>query len=168
MPLSDVDVRIDEVSQIIDVFFEYFCVVASYLFFYHNFRVTLKVFLFCSFKPFCSAVDFFFISLTFYFVWLYFFCETYHSFRSTNWISLTVYLQYQTVLQTNADGTFSLIQVDPSTLSNNPSIITLPDGTTAQVQGVATVSWNWRFIFYRPSYSLWMKILLKIFLELEN
>jgi hypothetical protein len=45
-------------------------------------------------------------------------------------------LQYtQTVLQTNADGTVSLIQVDP----NNP-IITLPDGTTAQVQGVATVS----------------------------
>lgn len=48
--------------------------------------------------------------------------------------------QYQTVLQTNGDGTFSLIQVDPSTLTNNPSIITLPDGTTAQVQGVATVS----------------------------
>lgn len=42
----------------------------------------------------------------------------------------------QTVLSTiqNADGTVSLIQVDP----NNP-IITLPDGTTAQVQGVATV-----------------------------
>lgn len=50
--------------------------------------------------------------------------------------------QYQTVLQTNADGTFSLIQVDPSTLSNNPSIITLPDGTTAQVQGVATVCYK--------------------------
>ncbi|XP_070490462.1 DNA-binding protein Ewg isoform X2 [Chironomus tepperi] len=48
-------------------------------------------------------------------------------------------VDYQTVLQTNADGTFSLIQVDPSTLSNNPSIITLPDGTTAQVQGVATL-----------------------------
>jgi hypothetical protein len=48
--------------------------------------------------------------------------------------------QYQTVLQTNGDGTFSLIQVDSSTLTNNPSIITLPDGTTAQVQGVATVS----------------------------
>lgn len=47
--------------------------------------------------------------------------------------------QYQTVLQTNGDGTFSLIQVDPATLQNNPSIITLPDGTTAQVQGVATV-----------------------------
>lgn len=45
--------------------------------------------------------------------------------------------QYPTVLQTitNPDGTVSLIQVDPS----NP-IITLPDGTTAQVQGVATVS----------------------------
>lgn len=46
-------------------------------------------------------------------------------------------LQYPTtVLQTitNPDGTVSLIQVDPS----NP-IITLPDGTTAQVQGVATI-----------------------------
>ncbi|CAH1730306.1 unnamed protein product [Chironomus riparius] len=51
----------------------------------------------------------------------------------------TANANYQTVLQTNADGTFSLIQVDPSTLSNNPSIITLPDGTTAQVQGVATL-----------------------------
>jgi nuclear respiratory factor 1 len=41
------------------------------------------------------------------------------------------------VLQTisNPDGTVSIIQVDP----NNP-IITLPDGTTAQVQGVTTVS----------------------------
>nr|CAD7193573.1 unnamed protein product [Timema douglasi] len=41
-----------------------------------------------------------------------------------------------TVLQTisNPDGTVSIIQVDP----NNP-IITLPDGTTAQVQGVATI-----------------------------
>ncbi|XP_026272128.1 DNA-binding protein Ewg isoform X4 [Frankliniella occidentalis] len=40
-----------------------------------------------------------------------------------------------TVLQTinNPDGSVSLIQVDP----NNP-IITLPDGTTAQVQGVAS------------------------------
>lgn len=40
------------------------------------------------------------------------------------------------VLQTisNPDGTVSIIQVDP----NNP-IITLPDGTTAHVQGVATV-----------------------------
>lgn len=46
--------------------------------------------------------------------------------------------QYPTaVLQTitNPDGTVSIIQMDPS----NP-IITLPDGTTAQVQGVATVS----------------------------
>lgn len=34
----------------------------------------------------------------------------------------------------NADGTVSIIQVDP-----NNQIITLPDGTTAQVQGVATV-----------------------------
>lgn len=43
------------------------------------------------------------------------------------------------MLQTiqNADGTVSIIQVDP----NNP-IITLSDGTTAQVQGVATVSFK--------------------------
>lgn len=49
----------------------------------------------------------------------------------------TVTAQYApTVLQTisNPDGTVSIIQVDP----NNP-IITLPDGTTAQVQGVATI-----------------------------
>lgn len=49
----------------------------------------------------------------------------------------TVTAQYApTVLQTisNPDGTVSIIQVDPS----NP-IITLPDGTTAQVQGVATI-----------------------------
>ncbi|XP_046661286.1 DNA-binding protein Ewg-like isoform X2 [Homalodisca vitripennis] len=41
-----------------------------------------------------------------------------------------------TMLQTisNPDGTLSIIQVDPS----NP-IITLPDGTTAHVQGVATI-----------------------------
>ncbi|BES90881.1 DNA-Hypothetical protein protein [Nesidiocoris tenuis] len=41
-----------------------------------------------------------------------------------------------TVLQTitNPDGSVSIIQVDP----NNP-IITLPDGTTAHVQGVATI-----------------------------
>jgi nuclear respiratory factor 1 len=41
------------------------------------------------------------------------------------------------VLQTitNPDGTVSIIQVDAAN-----SIITLPDGTTAQVQGVATVS----------------------------
>lgn len=35
---------------------------------------------------------------------------------------------------TNPDGTVSIVQVDP----NNP-IITLPDGTTAHVQGLATV-----------------------------
>ncbi|KAK2575596.1 hypothetical protein KPH14_011305 [Odynerus spinipes] len=49
----------------------------------------------------------------------------------------TMTAQYPTaVLQTitNPDGTVSIIQVDPS----NP-IITLPDGTTAQVQGVATI-----------------------------
>lgn len=49
----------------------------------------------------------------------------------------TITAQYPTaVLQTitNPDGTVSIIQVDPS----NP-IITLPDGTTAQVQGVATI-----------------------------
>ncbi|EFN68783.1 DNA-binding protein Ewg [Camponotus floridanus] len=41
-----------------------------------------------------------------------------------------------TVLQTitNPDGSVSIIQVDPNT-----PIITLPDGTTAQVQGVATI-----------------------------
>lgn len=44
---------------------------------------------------------------------------------------------YPAVLQTitNPDGSISILQVDP----NNP-IITLPDGTTAQVQGLATVS----------------------------
>nr|CAD7395165.1 unnamed protein product [Timema poppensis] len=49
-----------------------------------------------------------------------------------------------TVLQTisNPDGTVSIIQVDP----NNP-IITLPDGTTAQVQGVATLA---DFLFFAP------------------
>lgn len=49
----------------------------------------------------------------------------------------TMTAQYPTtVLQTitNPDGTVSIIQVDPST-----PIITLPDGTTAQVQGVATI-----------------------------
>lgn len=35
---------------------------------------------------------------------------------------------------TNPDGTVSIVQVDP----NNP-IITLPDGTTAHVQGMATI-----------------------------
>lgn len=47
-----------------------------------------------------------------------------------------------TVLQTisNPDGSVSLIQVDP----NNP-IITLPDGTTAQVQGVASVCFKLPF-----------------------
>jgi hypothetical protein len=45
-------------------------------------------------------------------------------------------VDYTQVLSTitNADGTVSILQVDP----NNP-IITLPDGTTAQVQGVATL-----------------------------
>lgn len=37
----------------------------------------------------------------------------------------------------NADGTVSIIQVDP-----NNQIITLPDGTTAQVQGIATVTYS--------------------------
>ncbi|XP_011702709.1 PREDICTED: DNA-binding protein P3A2 isoform X6 [Wasmannia auropunctata] len=49
----------------------------------------------------------------------------------------TMTAQYPTtVLQTitNPDGTVSIIQVDPNT-----PIITLPDGTTAQVQGVATI-----------------------------
>jgi hypothetical protein len=48
-----------------------------------------------------------------------------------------------TVLQTitNPDGTVSIIQVDPNT-----PIITLPDGTTAQVQGVATVSFLQKYL----------------------
>ncbi|XP_067206814.1 DNA-binding protein Ewg isoform X5 [Linepithema humile] len=52
----------------------------------------------------------------------------------------TMTAQYPTtVLQTitNPDGTVSIIQVDPNT-----PIITLPDGTTAQVQGVATIHTN--------------------------
>lgn len=55
-----------------------------------------------------------------------------------------------TVLQTitNPDGTVSIIQVDPST-----PIITLPDGTTAQVQGVATVSLPKIKIFYKMIYN---------------
>ena len=42
----------------------------------------------------------------------------------------------ETVVQTinNQDGTVSIISVDP----NNP-VIALPDGTTATVQGLATV-----------------------------
>lgn len=51
---------------------------------------------------------------------------------------LQITTQYTpTVLHTitNPDGTVSIVQVDP----NNP-IITLPDGTTAHVQGMATVS----------------------------
>ncbi|KAK0088448.1 hypothetical protein PV325_011977 [Microctonus aethiopoides] len=55
----------------------------------------------------------------------------------TTLATATQMTQYPTtVLQTitNPDGTVSIIQVDPS----NP-IITLPDGTTAQVQGVATI-----------------------------
>lgn len=43
----------------------------------------------------------------------------------------------------NADGTVSIIQVDP-----NNQIITLPDGTTAQVQGIATVSLTSRNFLY--------------------
>lgn len=54
--------------------------------------------------------------------------------------TLQITAQYTpTVLHTitNPDGTVSIVQVDP----NNP-IITLPDGTTAHVQGMATVSAN--------------------------
>lgn len=63
-----------------------------------------------------------------------------------------VHQYQQAVLQTisNPDGTVSIIQVDP----NNP-IITLPDGTTAHVQGVATVSKFFNviplLIFYRSA-----------------
>lgn len=35
----------------------------------------------------------------------------------------------------NADGTVSIIQMDP----NNPQLITLPDGTQAQIRAVNTV-----------------------------
>ncbi|XP_011187561.1 DNA-binding protein Ewg isoform X6 [Zeugodacus cucurbitae] len=51
------------------------------------------------------------------------------STNTTNYTTHSVLSSIQ-----NADGTVSFIQVDP----NNP-IITLPDGTTAQVQGVATL-----------------------------
>ncbi|XP_039276523.1 DNA-binding protein Ewg isoform X6 [Nilaparvata lugens] len=57
--------------------------------------------------------------------------------QANNQAQTTVTTQYApAVLQTisNPDGTVSIIQVDP----NNP-IITLPDGTTAHVQGVATI-----------------------------
>jgi len=56
-----------------------------------------------------------------------------------------------TVLQTitNPDGSVSIIQVDPNT-----PIITLPDGTTAQVQGVATVSILSRNIYLSILYSM--------------
>lgn len=43
--------------------------------------------------------------------------------------------QYQTVTLANADGTVSILQVDPA----NP-IITLPDGTQAQIQGLETAA----------------------------
>jgi nuclear respiratory factor 1 len=52
-------------------------------------------------------------------------------------VSTSITTQYTpTVLHTitNPDGTVSIVQVDP----NNP-IITLPDGTTAHVQGMATI-----------------------------
>lgn len=60
-----------------------------------------------------------------------------------------------TVLQTitNPDGTVSIIQVDPST-----PIITLPDGTTAQVQGVATVS-----ILYEEFTDIYVKFYIVCF-----
>lgn len=63
--------------------------------------------------------------------------NTKHEIQSSPQQQTIANAQYtQAVLQTitNADGTVSIIQVDP----NNP-IITLPDGTTAQVQGVATL-----------------------------
>lgn len=49
----------------------------------------------------------------------------------------------------NADGTVSIIQVDPSN-----QIITLPDGTTAQVQGIATVNQN--FLMSSVKNVLWL------------
>lgn len=59
---------------------------------------------------------------------------------------LQIPTQYtQTVLHTitNPDGSVSIVQVDP----NNP-IITLPDGTTAHVQGMATVIIEYIISFY--------------------
>lgn len=50
------------------------------------------------------------------------------------WLFLLQYTQGLLHSIQNADGTVSIIQVDPSN-----QIITLPDGTTAQVQGIATV-----------------------------
>lgn len=44
---------------------------------------------------------------------------------------------------TNPDGTLSIIHMDP-----NNSIITLPDGTTAQVQGVAVSVQSTQFRTY--------------------
>ncbi|XP_045585548.1 DNA-binding protein P3A2 isoform X2 [Procambarus clarkii] len=55
------------------------------------------------------------------------------------------------VVQTisNPDGTVSIVQVDPS----NP-VIQLPDGTTAHVQGIAHVSWQYSSITTQNGESL--------------
>lgn len=74
---------------------------------------------------------------------------------------LQVSTQYTpAVLQTisNPDGTVSIIQVDP----NNP-IITLPDGTTAHVQGVATVSF---FFFFFVETNNFVSLMLPINIEI--
>ena len=47
----------------------------------------------------------------------------------------------------NADGTVSIIQMD----SNNPQLITLPDGTQAQIRAVNTV----RVIFFLIRYIIY-------------
>jgi hypothetical protein len=120
MPLNEVEVRNND-KLFLDVLFVFFLLSI----FSFSFNLVVRL---CSFANFNLAYFFF------AFQWPPSLYELKLTYRFLS------HLQYQTVLQTNPDGTFSLIQVDPSTLSNNPSIITLPDGTTAQVQGVATVS----------------------------
>lgn len=63
---------------------------------------------------------------------------------------------------TNADGTLSIIHMDP-----NNSIITLPDGTTAQVQGVA-VSLNFFTFNMRITTKLSLLLLLPLSTQLAT
>lgn len=77
-------------------------------------------------------------------------------FFAKNYNFQIYFFQYtQAVISTiqNADGTVSLFQMDP----NNP-IITLPDGTTAQVQGVATVSYIKTFLLTRSVLSVCLSV----------
>ena len=85
---------------------------------------------------YCKNLFFYFLFILFI-CWFFSFylCEKnscYHFYQ--NYKENDFFQYTNTVLHTNADGTVSIIHVDP----NNP-IITLPDGTTAQVQGIATV-----------------------------